>query len=102
MVKKLTAKRPAKKKTPTHAKKSVKIPRRQDQKLQRRLAQLGLSMNVVAEPALSIFLELDQKHANPAEAAFLYEAAVKALEAAAFLSDDPQDWIKAARQGAKL
>lgn len=100
MVKKSLVKKPAKKRTSSRG--GVKVRLRTNPKLLKRLAQLGLHTNVVDEPALSIFLELQQKHVKPAELAFLYDAAIKALTSAAFLSDDPETWIKAARQAAKL
>lgn len=93
---------PSKKPTRGTKKSGANVRLKPDPKLLRRLAQLGMSTNAVDEPALSIFLELQRKHKKIGELAFLYDAAIQAMKAAVFRSDDPQDWIKAAREAAKL
>jgi hypothetical protein len=79
-----------------------RIRMKPDSKLLRKLAELGLSTAVVDETALAIFLQLDGKGLRPAGMAFAYEAAITAMKAAAFASDDPQEWIRAARKAAGL
>jgi hypothetical protein len=70
--------------------------------LLKRLAELNLDLTPLNEAMLEMFLELDRRHPKPAEAAALYQAAKTALTAEATRSDNPEEWIKAARKAAKL
>ena len=79
---------------------SVRIKR--DQRFLQRLEQLGVQLNATNEALLAIFLELNREAQKPAELAFRFDAAVKTLMAAAFDSDDPDEWIAAARKAANL
>ncbi len=84
------------------AKGGVSLTLKPDKKFDKRVAEKGASL-LVAEAFLNLGLELVRKHSRkPGEAGFLLEAAVKAMKSAAFESDNPQDWIKAARAAAGL
>ena len=100
--KKATAKGAPKKRSPRPTKPGVRIRIKKNPRLIKRLAELGMSTHVVDEAALGLFFELEKKHAKPAELTHLYEAAIKAMQAAVFQSDNPEDWIRAARRAAGL
>jgi hypothetical protein len=68
----------------------------------KRLAELGVSAIAINDKALSLFFELEQRSRTPAELAILYDAAIQALNAAILTSDDPDEWIRTAREAAGL
>jgi len=70
--------------------------------LKARLAQLGLNPIALGEIAIPIFQELDRKHRKPGQVGLLFHEAKRALVAALFASDDPEDWNRAARGAAGL
>lgn len=101
MAKKRTAKRPVKKRPAPRRKVGVTAKVKPDPKFMRRLAELGISPIVAADAQLEMFLELQRKH-TIGELAFLWDAAVMAMKAAAYKSDNLDDWIKAGRKAAGL
>jgi hypothetical protein len=98
--KKRSVKKVTKRKLPTQ-KADLQVKIGPDKKLLGRLAELGLSTMVVDEPCLQIALELDRKHKS-GEMALLFQAAVQAMKAAALQSENPDDWVRAARKAAQL
>src|SRR5262245_5866119 len=92
-----TSRRPVKRKT----KPGVTLKLKRNPKFERRVAELGVNLIALNDTVLSLCLELQRKHPLPA-AALLYDAAVVALYAAANESDNPKEWLKAARRAARL
>jgi hypothetical protein len=67
-----------------------------------RMAALNVNPMEINEAALAILLELDRKHGTTQGMAILYDAAIVAMQNAASTSEDPADWITAARRAAQL
>jgi Tfp pilus assembly protein FimV len=101
MAKKRITKRTVRRKAPPKRKAGVAAKIKPDPKFLKRLTALGVSPIVIDEAALNIFMELQRTH-RVGELAFLWNASVQAMKAAAFQSDSPEDWIKAARKAAGL
>jgi hypothetical protein len=97
---KSVAKKPARKRM---AKPKTPRLRPIDRRIQERLAVLGISPIVPAEQSSQIHFELEQQQAlRPTERSLLFQAAKEAMEAAILASDDPEDWLKAGREAARL
>jgi len=79
---------------------SIKI--KKNPRFLKRAAALGVNLVTIDETLLSMFFELGRKHRKIGEAAYLYDAAILALYAKAEVSDDPEEWLKAARKAAHL
>ncbi len=102
MKKKAAVKKVTKSKSRARSKGGARIRIKKDRKLLKRLADLGLSAMAFDEPALLIFFELERRHMKPAELGLACDAAIRAMKAAVFVSDDPGEWVKAARRAADL
>jgi hypothetical protein len=94
-------KKPAKKRLAPKRKPGVTAKVRPDPKFLRRLAELGISPITTDEVALEMFLELQRKH-SLGELAYLWDAALTAMKAAAYKSDNLDDWLDAGRKAAGL
>jgi hypothetical protein len=107
-VKKLTKRKTSKparpvRKTPVRRKhRGVSIKLKRNPEVLKRLVELGVSVIAIDEKALSLFFELERQARKRAELAVLYDAAIQALSAAILSSDEPVEWMKAARQAAGL
>ena len=105
MVKKRVAKRQAKKgpvkqkaakKTP-----KPKVPSLQDKEFMKRADALGLDLTPLLDEFLALVLEVGRKN-SPGAMVILVQAALAAYYKAAQESDEPADWLKAARKAAQL
>jgi hypothetical protein len=94
--------RPARKKSARRSKPGVRIKLKKNPKVIKRLAELGVSVIAINDKALSLFFELERQPLKPAERAILYDAAIQTLNAAILSSDDPDEWMRTARQAAGL
>lgn len=94
--------RPARKKSARRSKPGVRIKLKKNPKVIKRLAKLGVSVIAINDKALSLFFELERQPLKPAERAILYNAAIQTLNAAILSSDDPDEWMRTARQAAGL
>ena len=98
--KRLAKARPAPKNRSTR-KPGIRAKVKPDPKFARRMAELGISPIVAADAQLEMFLELQRQHAMGA-VALLWDAAIVAMKAAAYKSDNLTDWIAAGRKAAGL
>ena len=80
----------------------MRIKLKKNPKVIKRLAELGVSVIAINDKALSLFFELERQPLKPAERAILYDAAIQTLNAAILSSDDPDEWMRTARQAAGL
>jgi hypothetical protein len=101
MAKKRTTKGPIKRKTSSRRKPGVSVKLKPDPKFKKRLAQLGIAVEVTDQAALQIFLELRAKHPM-LEVGLRLDRAYEAMKTAAYRSDNPEVWIKVARKTAGL
>ncbi len=72
-----------------------------DKKFMARVAKLNLNPIRLNDDFLALFLEM-QKGRSIGEINFLHQAAMAAYYQAAEESDNPAEWLKAARKAAKL